>query len=64
MLASLVGGFLTGVIGVIFRLSTKAIASLAWTFPKIIFVGILIGLYVWDKRRKGDTPLTTLSGIL
>jgi hypothetical protein len=52
MLASLVGGFLTGVIGVIFRLSTKAIASLAWTFPKIIFVGILIGLYVWDKRRK------------
>jgi hypothetical protein len=52
ILASLVGGFLAGMIGAIFRLNADTVASLVWTFPKIIFVGILVGLYLWDERRK------------
>jgi hypothetical protein len=52
MFASLVGGFLAGVIGAIFHLRKDTIDSLAWTLPKIIFLGILVGLYVWDKRRR------------
>jgi hypothetical protein len=52
MLASLAGGFLAGMIGAIFHLSRETIASLEWTFPKIVFLGILVWLYSWDKRRK------------
>ncbi len=54
ILASLVGGFFVGMIGVIFRLRAETIDSLGWAFPKIIFLGILVGLYVWDRRRKAS----------
>jgi MFS family permease len=55
MLASLVGGVLAGLLGSMFRLSAKTIDSFAWTFPKIMFLGVLIILYVRSKRKKKNT---------
>jgi hypothetical protein len=52
MLASFVGGVLAGLLGGMFRLSTKTVDSFAWTFPKIIFLGILVLFYVRSKQKK------------
>jgi hypothetical protein len=54
MLASFVGGFLAGVLGAVFHLSAEPVASLTWTLPKAIFLGMLISIYIWWKRRKSD----------
>jgi hypothetical protein len=42
----------TGSIGGVTHLRKDTIDSLASTLPKIIFTGILVGLYVWDERRR------------
>jgi hypothetical protein len=52
MLASLVGGVLAGLLGGMFRLSAKTVDSFVLTFPKIIFLGVLIALYLRSKRKK------------
>jgi hypothetical protein len=35
-----------------FHLSRETIALLEWTFPKIFYLGMLVWLYIGDKRRK------------
>jgi hypothetical protein len=52
MLASLVGGMLAGFLGARLGLSAKTVDSLIWSFPKAIFLGVLVLLYLWSKRRK------------
>lgn len=51
MLASLVGGGMAGFLGAILHLSSKTIDSIVWAFPKIIFVGIPVWLFIWERRR-------------
>lgn len=55
MLASLVGGMLAGALGVMSGLNAKTVDSLIWTFPKAIFLGTLMSLYLWSKRKKENT---------
>lgn len=52
MLASVVGGFLAGALGAFFHLSLRTVASFEWTFPKVIFVGVLVWLYLREKRKR------------
>ena len=52
--ASFVGGFLAGACGAIFHLSTEATASLTWTTPKVLFLGVLVLIYVWLRRKKAS----------
>jgi hypothetical protein len=53
MLASFVGGALAGMLGVLFRLSARTVGVLEWTLPKVFFLGTLILLYLWLKRKNG-----------
>ncbi len=53
MLASFVGGALAGMLGVLFRLNASTVGALEWTLPKVIFLGTLILLYLWLKRKNG-----------
>ena len=63
MLASLAGGGLAGVLGVILHLSAETIASLEWIFPKVIFLGTLVGLYIWQRRKKMSRRTSSTSAI-
>jgi hypothetical protein len=54
MLASLAGGGLAGVLGVILHLSAETIASLEWIFPKVIFLGTLVGLLHLAKADEDE----------
>jgi hypothetical protein len=51
-LASFLGGFIAAILGASLGLSAVVIGSLVWWFPKIIFAGTLLLLYLWDKRRR------------
>jgi flagellar biosynthesis protein FliQ len=58
--ASLIGGFIVGVIGAALQLSPSLIRWLVWWLPKIIFALMLLLAYiVWSKRkpvsREGDS---------
>lgn len=55
MLASVLGGVIAGAVGVMLRLSAGTVDSLGWTLPKVIFLGTLILLYLWSKRKKEKT---------
>jgi branched-subunit amino acid ABC-type transport system permease component len=52
MLASLVGGFIAGVLGVELRLSAETTSSLSRALSYVIFLGILIIIYISSKRKK------------
>jgi flagellar biosynthesis protein FliQ len=52
-LASLIGGFIVGVVGAAFQLSPGVIRSLVWWLPKIIFAGMVLFVYIiWSKRKR------------
>lgn len=61
MVASFIGGFLAGALGVTLHLAPKTVSLFEWTFPKVIFVGTLIWLYVVEKRKKGHKSPATQS---
>lgn len=52
MLASFLGRMLAGLLGGMFRLNANTIDSFIWTFPKIIFLGILMLFYLRSKQKK------------
>jgi hypothetical protein len=54
MLASLGGGLLAGMLGGMFRLEADTVGALGWAFPKIIFLGTLIYLYLRLKHLKRE----------
>jgi hypothetical protein len=52
MAASFIGGALAGMLGGLFRLNANTVGLLEWVLPKVIFLGTLISLYVYLKRKK------------
>jgi hypothetical protein len=56
MLASFVGGFVAGAVGAMLRLNAQTVQSLIWIFPKVIFLGTLILVYIYLNRKKGNEP--------
>jgi energy-coupling factor transporter transmembrane protein EcfT len=51
VLASVFGGLLTAALVVSFHLRTETVVSLAWWFPKLVFVGILVAFHFWAERK-------------
>src|SRR5260370_27323373 len=56
MVASLLGGMLAGFLGATFALNPKTVDSLIWVFSKAIFLGVLVLIYLWSKRKKENAP--------
>jgi flagellar biosynthesis protein FliQ len=53
--ASLIGGFIVGVVGAVFQLSPGVIRWLVWWLPKIIFAGMVLFVYIiWSKRKRAS----------
>jgi predicted permease len=50
--ASFVGGFIVGAFGSVLHWSTETVDLFLSIFPKAIFLGVLVCLYVWEKRKK------------
>ena len=51
VLAEMFAGLLTAALAVLFHLSVKSIVYLAWLFPKLVFVGILVAFHFWAERK-------------
>jgi ABC-type uncharacterized transport system permease subunit len=64
MLASFAGGFIAGMLGVLFGWSVNTVHALTWTPPKLGFLGALILLYLRLKHKNGTVVKSLLLDLL
>jgi hypothetical protein len=58
LIASFLGGVLSGLIGVAFHLDSQTVRTLMHTLPFIIFPIEVCIAYVWWKRKQGKNNST------
>lgn len=55
MVASFLGGMLAGALGVMFRWEAGTVQSVGWGVGAFGFLGTLIFIDLWSKRKKENT---------